>query len=320
MQPYKCFILDDYQSVAEKMADWSKLPQSISIHTLHSPLSSLDQQIEVLKDATILVVMRERTAIARQLLSQLPSLKLIVTSGMRNAAIDIAAATELGITVCGTESSSVPPAELAWGLLLALSRQICSESSALAANGPWQSTVGMTLQGKKLGIIGLGKTGKLIARYAQAFGMEVYAWSSNLTEAQAQQQGVTFVASKREILQLADVITLHLVSSPRSHGIISYSDLQQMKKTALLINTSRAELIAEGALVRALENGDIAAAAIDVFEQEPLAAGSVYRTTRNLLATPHLGYVSDTNYHTFFGQAIEDIQAWLNGEPLRVLG
>jgi len=320
MQPYKCFILDDYQTVAEKMADWSQLPDSISLHTLHSPVSSPEQLVGLLKETNILVVMRERTAITRQLLSQLPSLKLIVTSGMRNAAIDIAAATELGITVCGTESSSVPPAELAWGLLLALSRQICSESSALATNGPWQSSLGMTLQGKKIGIIGLGKTGKIVARYAQAFGMEVYAWSSNLTEAQTQQQGVTFVSSKKQILQLADVITLHLVSSPRSHGIISYSDLQQMKKTALLINTSRAELIAEGALIKALENGDIAGAAIDVFEQEPLPADSSYRHTRNLLATPHLGYVSDTNYQTYFGQAIENILGWLDGKPVRLLG
>ena len=320
MQPYQCFILDDYQTVAEEMADWSQLPDNISLHTLHAPVSSLSQLVELLKEATILVVMRERTAITRQLLSQLPSLKLIVTSGMRNAAIDIAAATELGITVCGTESSSVPPAELAWGLLLALSRKICSESLMLATNGPWQSSLGMTLQGKKIGIIGLGKTGKIIARYAQAFGMEVYAWSSHLTEAQARQQGVTFVASKEQILQLADVITLHLVSSPRSHGIISYADLQLMKNTALLINTSRAELIAEGALIKALDNGDIAGAAIDVFEQEPLPADSAYRHTRNLLATPHLGYVSDTNYHTYFGQAVEDIRGWLNGEPLRLLG
>lgn len=320
MQTYQCVILDDYQSVAEKMADWSQLPDTISLHFLHSPASSPDQLVALLQQATILVVMRERTAITRQLLSQLPLLKLIVTSGMRNAAIDIAAATELGITVCGTESSSVPPAELAWGLLLALSRQICREASALAVNGPWQSSLGMTLQGKKIGIIGLGKTGRIIARYAQAFGMEVYAWSSHLTEEQARQQGVTFVASKEQILQLADVITLHLVSSPRSHGILSYSDLQQMKKTALLINTSRAELIAEGALIKALENGDIAGAAIDVFEQEPLSAVSAYRHTRNLLATPHLGYVSDTNYHTYFGQAIEDIRGWLNGEPVRTLG
>lgn len=320
MQPLTCYILDDYQSVAQNIADWSLLQGRVSIHSLHSPITDSDQLVSRLKDASILVVMRERTALTRRLLSRLPALKLIITSGMRNAAIDIQAASELGILVCGTDSSSVPPAELAWGLLLALSRHICQESTALTRNGPWQSTLGMTLQGKKIGIIGLGKTGKIIARYAQAFGMDTYAWSENLTEQQAQQQGVHFVSSKQALLKLADVVTLHLVSSPRSHGIISYADLQQMKKTALLINTSRAELIAEGALVKALENHDIAGAAIDVFEQEPLPADSVYRTTARLLATPHLGYVSDSNYQTYFAQAIEDIQGWLDGQPIRTLG
>ncbi|WP_414148741.1 D-2-hydroxyacid dehydrogenase family protein [Erwinia sp. BNK-24-b] len=315
----KCIILDDYQNVATKMADWQTLDKSLTIECLHHHLRDRHQLVEALQQAVVIVVMRERTVIDRELLAQLPGLRLIVTSGMRNAAIDIAAAKEKGITVCGTASGSEPPAELTWSLLLALAKNLLPEQHNLTGNGPWQSSLGTTLAGKNIGIIGLGKIGQRIARYAQAFEMNVYAWSPHLTAQRAQEAGVTFVAEKSALLAQSDFVTLHLVCAPATQGIIGWNDLQQMKPSAYLINTSRAALIEQGALLRALENNVIAGAAVDVFEEEPLAADSPYRQSHHLLATPHLGYVSDSNYRTYFTQAIEDINGWLAGKPVREL-
>ncbi|MEI2264626.1 D-2-hydroxyacid dehydrogenase family protein [Erwinia sp. CGal63] len=318
MPTHNCIILDDYQNVALSLADWASLGDAVSVRSFTEHISDRERLTTALRDASILVVMRERTVIDSALLKKLPALRLIVTSGMRNAAIDLKAAKEQGIIICGTDSGSEPPAELTWGLLLALARNIVPEQNSLVGNGPWQQTLGITLAGKTIGIVGLGKIGQRIARYAQAFGMKVYAWSPNLTPERAEKAGAVF-KEKAELLALSDVLTLHLVSAPATRGVIGWQDLLRMKPGALLINTSRAELIEEGALLRALEEKIIAGAATDVFGQEPLAADSAWRGGGNLLATPHLGYVSDSNYRLYFTQAVENIAAWLAGKPQREL-
>nr|WP_205297337.1 D-2-hydroxyacid dehydrogenase family protein [Pantoea multigeneris] len=301
------------------IVDWSAVNEFLDIENLTVNIPDQQALLEKLKDVDVLIVMRERTPLRKELLQKLPSLKLIITTGMRNSSIDMTACSELGITVCGTQSSSQPPAELTWGLLLALARNIVAEANNVSIYQTWQKTVGTTLNGKNIGIIGLGKIGKQVAKFAQAFGMHVYAWSPNLTAERAAEENVNFVESKEEILKISDVITLHLVSSPSTKRLLTTADFSTMKPTALLINTSRAALIEEGALVTALEENKIAGAAIDVYEEEPLSPESDYRHCRNLLATPHLGYVSDSNYVTYFSQAVENINGWINGSVIRKL-
>ncbi|MEU6947737.1 D-2-hydroxyacid dehydrogenase family protein [Streptomyces sp. NPDC046316] len=316
----RCAVLDDYQGVALSSADWSPLADRVDVRVLREHLTDPDALVAAVEDCEILVVMRERTPLDAELLGRLPRLRLVVTSGMRNASIDLTAAAALGLTVCGTASSSEPPAELTWALILGLARQVRAEAQALREGGPWQSTVGADLSGRTLGLVGLGKIGGRVARVGLAFGMEVAAWSPNLTAERAAEHGVVYVPDKRELVERADVVSLHMVLSERTRGLIGEPELRAMRPSAYLVNTSRAGLVDGEALLRALREGWIAGAGLDVFATEPLPAGDPLRLLPNVLALPHLGYVTQGNYDRYFGQAVEDIEAYLAGTPVRTLG
>ena len=310
----KVAVLDDYQAAAEALADWS----GHQVRFFHDHLEG-DALVAAIADREALVVMRERTPLPAALLARLPALKLIVTSGMRNASIDVAAAKARGIAVCGTTSSSAPPAELAWALILGLARNVVAESTALATNGPWQSTVGADLDGRTLGLLGLGKIGSRMAKIGLAFGMRVVAWSANLTRAQTDAVGVTLAESKDQLLQAADFVSIHLVLGERTRSLIGAAELARMKPTAYLVNTSRAGIVDTAALVAALRERRIAGAGVDVFDVEPLPPEDPIRSLPNLLATPHLGYVTRTNYTTYFRAISECIRAFAAGAPVRTL-
>ena len=315
----KCAILDDYQQVALSMADWSALGDRVEVFSIGQHFSDEAELAVHLQDCAILVIMRERTPITATLLARLPQLKLLITSGMRNASIDLAAAAQRGVIVCGTASGSAAPMELSWALLLGLAKHMVPESVGLRNNGPWQQAVGVTLQGKTLGLLGLGKIGSQMAVVAQAFGMRVLAWSQNLTAERAAEVGVTLAASKQALFEQSDFVSVHLVLSERSRGLVGRPELQAMKKTAYLINTSRAAIVDRSALIDALQQGQIAGAGLDVFEVEPLPSDDIFRQLPNVLATPHLGYVADSNYQIYFREAIENIEAFIAGVPLRQL-
>lgn len=315
----RCAILDDYQNVALELVDWSSILDRVDVQSFNNHFESEEQLVEVISDIEIVVIMRERTPFTASLFEKLPNLKLLITSGMRNASIDLKAATNNGVTVCGTSSMSEPPTELTWALLLNLARQITKENNEFRNNGPWQSTVGGDLYGKRLGLLGLGKIGSRMAVIAQAFGMEVIAWSQNLTKEQADKFGVRLATSKEELLETSDFVSIHLVLSERTKGLISKKELQLMKASAYLINTSRAAIVDQEALIEALREKWIAGAGIDVFEIEPLPENHPFRRLPNVLATPHLGYVSERNYSTYYHETVEDIQAFLNGNVLRQL-
>jgi phosphoglycerate dehydrogenase-like enzyme len=311
-------ILDDYQDVAHGFADWSSLEKSgVSTAVFREPFQSEDALAAALADVQMVVAMRERTAFPRSVLERLPGLKLLVTTGMANAAIDVAAAEELGITVCGTPGSPTAAPELTWALLLALARHLPAEENSLRA-GTWQTTVGMELSGKTLGVVGLGKIGRRIAAYGQAFGMEVLAWSQNLTDEAAAEAGVQKV-SKEDLFGNSDVVTLHLRLSPRSEGIVGEPELRLLGPEGLLVNTSRGPLVEQDALVRALNEGWIRGAALDVFDAEPLQPAHPLLSTPNTVLSPHLGYVTQESYRQFYGGAFEDVKAWLEGSPVRVI-
>ncbi|MGP4131270.1 D-2-hydroxyacid dehydrogenase family protein [Pantoea tagorei] len=314
-----CTLLDDYQNVALSLADWDSLRPAVQTRSLQQPFADDDALIAALADSDIIVVMRERTPLTAARLARLPRLKLIVTSGMRNAAIDLDACRARGIAVCGTESSSAPPLELSWGLLLALARHIVPENQALRSGGPWQQHLGMGLEGKRLGLIGLGKIGGGMAKVAQAFGMQVCAWSQNLTAERAAACGATRMPSLQALLAASDIVSLHLVLSERTRHLLDAAALAQMKPGALLVNTARAGLVDQQAMIAALRSGQLAGAALDVFDVEPLPVDHPLRQLPNVLATPHLGYVADSNYRRYFTQAVEDIAAWLQHQPLRSL-
>ena len=315
----QCAVLDDYQQVALKMADWLSL-SNVEVKSFAEHFQTESDLVAAIKDAEVVVMMRERTPFQASLFAKLPRLQLLVTTGMRNAAVDLTAAAAHGVTVCGTTSSSRPPAELTWALLLGLARNLVQENNALRKGGPWQRSVGVDLYGKQLGLLGLGKIGSQVARVGLAFGMEVAAWSQNLTEARAEAVGVRLAASKEALLERSDFVSLHLVLSERTAGIVGRAELARMRTSAFLINTSRAGLVDQHALIEALKSGQIAGAGLDVFETEPLPADDVFRTLPNVLATPHLGYVTETNYATYYREAVEDIQAFLAGAPVRTLG
>lgn len=315
----RCAILDDYQHAALAMADWTRLEGRVALTVFHDHIDDEDALVERLSPFEAVVIMRERTPLPASLLARLPGLELLITSGMRNAAVDLEAARARGITVCGTDSHPAPPTELAWALILGLARHLFIEHHHFTTNGPWQSTVGMTLAGRTLGLLGLGKIGTRMALIARAFGMNVLAWSEHLTAARCEAAGVTLAESKRALLSASDIVSIHLVLSERTHHLIDRQALAWMSPAALLINTSRAAIVDQTALIEALEKGRIAGAGLDVFEQEPLAPDHSLRRLPNVLATPHLGYVSDTNYRTWFGQAVENLEAWLAGTPIRRL-
>ena len=315
----RCAILDDYQQVAFKMSDWSTIQDRVEVILFHNHFESEAQLIEAIKDFEIVVIMRERTAFTASVLEKLPKLQLLVTTGMRNASIDLVAASSQGVIVCGTASLSEPPTELTWALLLNLARQVTTENNNFRNNGSWQSTVGADLNGKQLGLLGLGKIGSRMAVIAQAFGMEVNAWSQNLTKEQTDKYGVQLAKSKEELLETSDFVSIHLVLSDRTRGIVGTDELKRMKSSAYLINTSRAAIVDQDALIEALSKNWIAGAGIDVFEVEPLPERHPFRTLPNLLATPHIGYVTKENYKVYFNEAVEDIQAYLDGTAIRRL-
>ena len=314
-----CLILDDYQNAALGLADWARLSDRVAVSTITDRIADRDVLVSKIEQAEILVIMRERTPFPADLLAHLPRLKVLVTSGMRNLAIDVAAARARGITVCGTESSPTPPTELTWALILGLARHLPLEHRNLREGGPWQSTVGTDLAGATLGVLGLGKIGTRVAAIGRAFGMRVIAWSTNLDDARAAAAGVERAESKEALLDASDMVTIHLVLGDRTRGLLGEAELHRMRPSAILVNTSRAPIVDQAALVRALEEGWIAGAGLDVFETEPLPADSPFRHLPNVLALPHVGYVTLNNYRTFFTQAVEGIEAWLAGAPIRLL-
>ncbi|MFH9083048.1 D-2-hydroxyacid dehydrogenase family protein [Streptomyces sp. NPDC017673] len=315
----RCVVLDDFQGVATRSADWSVIEDQVEVVALREHLDGEDAVAAALAEYDIVVTLRERVPFPGSLIARLPRLKLLIASGMRNSVIDYAAAEAHGVTVCGTASSSTPPVELTWALLLGLARGIVQESNALRGDGPWQSTLGADLHGRRLGLLGLGKIGSRVARVGLAFGMRVGAWSQNLTEERAEEVGVELAGSKEELFRDSDFVSVHLALGDRTRGLVGAAELALMKPTAYLVNTSRAAIVDQDALLAALHEGRMAGAGVDVFDTEPLPAGHPMRTAPRLLATPHLGYVSHANYTTYYGQAVEDIQAYLAGSPVRRL-
>jgi phosphoglycerate dehydrogenase-like enzyme len=316
MNDLRVAVLDDYQHVARKLADWHSL--NAHVQMFHAAFPDADTVVSQLADFDVVVAMRERTPFPADVLRRLDRLKLLVTTGPVNASIDIAAAHAQGVTVCRTgypEASAT--AELTWALILAAVRNLPAETRHVREGG-WQMGVGTTLEGRTLGLLGLGRLGSRVARLGQAFGMETIAWSQNLTTEKAAEHGVTAV-SRQELFARADVVSVHMVLSERSRGLVGAAELAAMKPTALLVNTSRGPLVDEDALVRALRERTIRGAALDVFDVEPLSEDHALRTLDNALVTPHIGYVTEGNYHVFYRHAVENIAAFVAGSPIRVM-
>jgi phosphoglycerate dehydrogenase-like enzyme len=313
----KLAILDDYQRVALEMADWSRLRDLVEITVFDRYLGAEDAVAEALAAFEIVCIMRERTPFPATLFERLPKLKLLVTTGRRNAAIDLAAAARRGVTVCGTGSPGHAAGELAFALILALARNLLVEANSVRAGG-WQVGLGRDLHGATLGIIGLGHIGAQIAGFGRAFGMNLLASSQNLTEARAAEVGAQRV-TKDELFASADFVTIHLRLSPRTRGLIGARELALMRKDAYLVNTSRGPIVDEAALIEALEQGRIAGAALDVYDREPLPADHTLRRTPNLLLTPHIGYVTRETYRVFYGDTVDLVRAFLDGRPRNVL-
>ncbi|MFD4336693.1 D-2-hydroxyacid dehydrogenase family protein [Streptomyces anulatus] len=316
----RCAVIDDFQSVATTVVDWSPVTADVEVVSFTEHLATEDEAAAALAGFDIVVTLRERVPFPADLFARLPRLRLLVASGMRNSVIDFDAAKRHGVTVCGTASSSTPPVELTWALLLGLARGIVPEAEALRTDGPWQSTLGADLHGRTLGLLGLGKIGGRVAQVGRAFGMDVLAWSQNLTKERTDEVGAALAASKEDLLASSDFVSVHLALGDRTRGLIGAAELALMRPTAYLVNTSRAAIVDTDALLAALRAGALAGAATDVFDIEPLPAGHPVRTAPRLLATPHLGYVSRANYETYYGQAVENIRAFLDGQPVRRLG
>ena len=315
---YRCAILDDYQNVALKLADWSSLKDKVDIMVFDKPFASSNEAIKALKDFPIVCAMRERTPFSRDVMTALPELKLLLTSGMRNAAFDMEAAKEREVVVCGTGAVGNATAGLTIGLMLELTRHIGYENARMHTGISWQTTMGRDVEGMTLGIVGLGKLGIKVATIAKALGMNVIAWSTNLTHEACAAAGVTY-ASKDELFSKADVISIHLVLSKRSRGLVTAQDLARMKPTSYLINAARGPIVDEAALLEALQKKKIAGAGLDTFSVEPLPVDHPLRKLDNVVLTPHLGYVTEDNYRRYYGDMVEDILAWLNGAPVRVI-
>ena len=313
----KIAILDDYQNVAKKYADWSSLESAHDITVFNSHLGDREACVSALEPFEVLAIMRERTEFSADVIARLPNLKLIATSGMRNAAIDLEAAEKHGVMVCGTGGSPHSTSELTMALMLGFARNIAFEDRQMR-DGHWQTTVGRTLAGRTLGIVGLGNQGGEVAHLAKAFGMTLIAWSQNMTDEQAAKHGATRV-EKDELFRQADIVTLHLKLSERSTGVVRARELALMKPTAFIVNTSRGPLINEGELLEALQEGRIAGAALDVYDVEPLPKEHPLRRAPRTLLAPHLGYVSEEALSAFHKQTVETIEAWLSGNPVRQL-
>lgn len=310
-------VLDDYQNVALEVADWSPLDGRAKVTSFHERFADEDETAAALQEFDCVVAMRERTPFPASLLARLPELRLLVTAGMRNAAIDLHSAAERGIVVTGTSTYAPATVELTWTLILAASRHVVEEAGNMASDG-WQTTLGTALAGKTLGIVGLGKLGSAVAGIGAAFGMRVVAWSENLTAERAEAAGAELV-SFDELLGQAHVVTIHTVLSDRTRGLIGTRELALMRPDALLVNTSRGPIVSTDALVEAVSSGIIGGAALDVYDEEPLPPGHPLRSTPGILATPHLGYVTRDTYEIVYGQAVEDIVRFLDDDPVRVL-
>ena len=310
-------ILDDYQGVAREMADWSPLERRLEIVVERQPFADENAAAAALAGSEIAVLMRERTPFPKSLIERLPKLRLIVTTGMRNAAIDVAAARERGVTVCGTEGGGLDTAELAWGLILGAARHIAEDHRAMREGG-WQTRIGRRIAGKTLGVLGLGRLGSAVARVGLAFDMQVIAWSPNLTAERAAAAGVERV-EKAALFSRSDVLSVHVVLSPRSRGLVGREDIARMKKDAILVNTSRGPIVDTDAVIAALEAGRLGCACFDVYDREPLPADHKLRRAPNVLLTPHIGYVTEENYRASYPQIVENVEAFLDGKPIRVI-
>jgi len=311
-------ILDDYQNVAMSFADWSPIARDVEIKVFNKPFGSHDEAIKALQGFAVVVGMRERTPFPRKVIEALPDLKLLITTGARNNSFDVKVCAERGVTVCGTGAAGSPTTGIAFGLMLELTRRIGFENARLKAGAPWQTTIGRDLEGLTLGVLGLGKLGQRSAAVGKAFGMTTIAWSQNLTEEKAKAAGADYV-SKDDLFRNADFVTIHLVLSDRSRGLVGAKELGLMKKSAYLINTSRGPIVDEKALIAVLNSKSIAGAGLDVFDVEPLPLDHPFRKMDNVVITPHLGYVSEQNYRKYFPDIVENIRAWLDGKPVRVI-
>jgi phosphoglycerate dehydrogenase-like enzyme len=314
---HRIAVLDDYQSAAAGFSDWSLVPEPVEVVEFHDHVADPDALVARLQIFDVVIAMRERTRFPREVLDRLPNLQLLVTTGMRNKAIDVEAATELGVTVCGTGSQATATVELAWALILAAVRHVPQEDAGMRAGG-WQQTVGGDLAGGTLGVVGLGRIGSQVARIGGAFGMDVVAWSQNLTDERAAEFGARRV-EKDELFATADVVTIHLLWSRRTRGLIGADDFALMKPTAVFVNTSRGPIVQEAALIDVLRDGRIAGAGIDVYDQEPLPRDHPLRELRRAVLTPHLGYVTRGGYEVYYREAVEDVAAFLAGSPVRVI-
>lgn len=313
---YRIAVLDDYQQIAHTFADWSRVGDA-EVVAFHDHVADEDALAARLAPFDVIVAMRERTPFPRSLLGRLPNLKLLVTAGVRNKSIDVAAAHELGVTVCGTGNEATPAVELTWALILAAARHVAAEDAGMRAGG-WQHTVGTDLAGATLGVIGLGRLGERVARIGQAFGMDVIAWSQNLSDERAAEVGARRV-EKDVLLRTADVVTIHVVLSARTRGLIGAEEFALMKPTGILVNTSRGPIVDESALIDAIRSARIAGAGIDVYDVEPLPVDHPLRELRRVVLTPHIGYGTRRSYGHYHGEAVDAVLAWLNGDPIRVL-
>jgi len=316
---YRCAIIDDYQNVALKLADWSKVTKDVDIKVFTEAVRRSDADtINDLKDFDIVVMMRERTRFPRAVIDGMPKLKLLITTGAYNASIDMKACQERGIVVSGTGGFGNPTTGITFGLILELTRRIGWEHARMKSGVLWQDTLGMDIEGRTLGVLGLGKLGARAAGVGKAFGMKVIAWSQNLTPERCKEVGVEY-STKDDLFRNADVVTIHLVLSDRTRGLVGPSELSSMKKTAYLVNTSRGPIIDEKALLDALNKKQIAGAGLDVFDVEPLPLDHPYRKMDNVVITPHLGYVSQQNYAKYYPDIVENIRGFLDGKPTRVV-
>jgi D-3-phosphoglycerate dehydrogenase len=318
MTRLRCAILDDYLNLSLKLADWSKIEDRVDVTVFNQPFASPDAAVSALKDFEIILAMRERTPFPRAMFEQLPKLKLLITSGMRNAAIDMAAAKDKGVVVCGTNWPRDPTAALTMGMILELTRNIGRENARMHAGEYLQKHVGIEIDGKTLGVVGLGKLGAKVSTIAKTFGMNVIAWSPNLTAERCKEVGVTY-ATKEELFSTADIITIHMVLSDRSRGLVGAAELGRMKPTSFLVNSARGPIVDEMALLETLKSRKIAGAAVDVFSVEPLPVDHPFRKLDNLVLTPHLGYVTQETFIAHYTQMVEGIDGWFKGEPVRKL-
>ena len=313
----RCAVLNDYQDSALRRPQWRELDGRVEVHVFREHIADENQLVAALADFDIVVLMRERARITRSLLQKSPKLKLLVTTGSRNGSVDVAACREFGVTFCGTRNGIPAAGELTWALILAHSRHLLVEATSLRNSGPWQQTEGQMLAGRTLGIIGLGTLGGEVARVGLAFGMQVQAWSANLQASRCAELGVHGCESLDELLSTSDIVTIHQVLSDRTRGLLGARELARMRPGSLLVNTSRSAIVDERALIQALRDGTISGAALDVFDQEPLPPDHPFRRLPNVLATPHIGFVTAQTYDLFYGDVVEDIVGWLAGTAVR---